>query len=67
MVNISRRIIKIAWQTLTILSGGDITALLNMVLKEYEMMMMKPLKNMINDIEKYISKPTCIKWNILQY
>ena len=34
-----RRIIKIVRQILTILSGGDVTALLNMVLTEYEMMM----------------------------
>ena len=37
-----------------------------MVLIEYEMMMMKLLKNMINDMEKCISDTTCIKWNILQ-
>ena len=61
-----RRIIKIVKQTLTILSGGDINASLNTVLTEYEMMVMKPLKNMMNDMEKCISNTTCITWNILQ-
>ena len=33
---------------------------------ECEIMMMKPLKNMINDMEICISNTTCIKWHILQ-
>ena len=61
-----RSIIKIIGQTLTMVSGGDIPALLDMVSTEYEFMMMKPIENMINDMQKCISNTTCIKWNILQ-
>ncbi len=61
-----RRIIKVARDVFSILSGDNISGLLSSTLDQKEIMHVNPIKNMFDEIKLYLNDEDTVKTNILQ-